>query len=326
MATSCDAALNSFAHDIVVFSDDLSESTRIYESVYKAQGQNNLPSVLVVSGGDLLLYSRDDSKIYRERAGFIATGPLIGPKAPRPEILRVVRRPSTTIQDIDFIIKDEDSATVAVGAFALENGNFSLTSLRRMTTFLEGTASNLGPTVTSGNVHRLTWDAAAEFLGTTSSFLNLQFQIQAKDARDLMELDLLTIPAGIPNVEDPQLVISRSPFADSDFLEVWLWLVATADPDVTLGASGSVFGTSGIYNGVLLAQGTSTTAQGRQFLLGRMGVLGATSERSIVRVLPRLPVPWFNLNPGTRIGTRPVKVNQISFDTGATSGFSVVVP
>jgi len=61
-------------------------------------------------------------------------------------------------------------------------------------------------------------------------------------------------------------------------LDVWFYLLATHKSDISMApGSGTIKGTAAPYNGVTLASGVSTTAEGRAYLYGLQNVRAITS-------------------------------------------------
>jgi hypothetical protein len=84
----------------------------------------------------------------------------------------------------------------------------------------------LGKEIPTGQPHRFTWDVSKDW---AKDFSEVQFEIIAKDGRDLLNLDFIQIPA---TGNQTALKISRTPLNDNDFLSVWYWLIATRNPDI----------------------------------------------------------------------------------------------
>jgi hypothetical protein len=172
--------------------------------------------------------------------------------------------------DIDYRVHEPGTNEVATALLAfLTNGN-DLVSLRKPTAFMENTGTNLGPHVAANADHRVTWNASE--LGT--SFQNLQFEILARDGRGLLAFNFVTIPAANGQ---PAFTLSRTNVSDNDLLSLWYWFVGTNSTAITL-TNGSIVGVGGAYNGQTLASGANTTAQGRQFLYGLLGVRSPTTN------------------------------------------------
>ena len=138
----------------------------------------------------------------------------------------------------------------------------------RMTLFAEGTSTNLGPRVAANVAKRITWDAA-EY---ATNFLKLEFEILAKDERNLLGIHFVTIPT---NGIFPNLTISRSPV--DDLTSAWFWLIATGDPAMSF-TNQVIKAVGGDFDQQTLVTGGSTTAAGRAFMYGRLGVRAATAD------------------------------------------------
>lgn len=63
----------------------------------------------------------------------------------------------------------------------------------------------MGTNVTTGVIHRLTWNAAADW---ATNFANAQIEILANDGRGMLDFHFITIP--VPT-NQPPLTISRFP-------------------------------------------------------------------------------------------------------------------
>jgi hypothetical protein len=99
----------------------------------------------------------------------------------------------------------------------------------------------------------------------------------------------------------------------ADFLAQFLWLVATRDPSVGL-VDGTLFGTSGAYDGVILASGTTSTAAGRAFLLARDGLRIATDAEVIRAREGATPNFVVSLTP-------QLQMNRGQFNSSADASF-----
>ena len=162
--------------------------------------------------------------------------PVNGHALPYPSIVKQSRRPGTTLVDIDYVVKDSDSTNVATGILAFKDGGNDLGSIIPMKTFVEGTAAMLGSNFPVGVTNRVTWNAGQDW---ATNFGNIQFQVMAKDSRQLLNVDFINIPAVTNAVAtNAPLTISRCPLNDADFLQAWYWLVASGDSSIKL--SGSV--------------------------------------------------------------------------------------
>ena len=237
---------------------------------------------------------------------------------PQPRIVSATQRQGTTYVDIDYVVSDPDSTNASTALLAFTDGANTLNNVLRLNTFVEGTDSNVGDGIPSDTKMRVTWDAAADW---SADFGQVEFEILARANDKLMDIHYITIPSNGP---DPELTISRSPILDSDFLSCWYWLIATNDTAINL-VSGKVYGASGPYTGLVLADGVITTTNGRAFLFERMNVQEASAAqvaRARMGLTPGTTNMW---NPRVPIGpttspmgaiVRPMKVNECGFDTG----------
>jgi hypothetical protein len=190
---------------------------------------------------------------------------------PNPWVLNVAQRPGSGIVDIDYRVDDVNDATVTTALLGFADGTASLNNVIPLTTVLEGTAARIGANTPTGAVQRVTWNAGADW---NVDFGTLRVMALARDSRQKwFDVHLVEIPAdGVR----PAVTIHRTTMTHPDFLAQFLWLVATRDPSVSL-VDGTLFGTSGAYDGVILASGTTSTAAGRAFLLARDGLRIATA-------------------------------------------------
>ncbi|MDX6765867.1 MAG: NHL repeat-containing protein [Candidatus Methylacidiphilales bacterium] len=207
----------------------------------------------------------------RANTAGIDVSPSSTTSIPQPLVLKSVQRPGTALMDIDFSVKDADSPTVTVAALALANGTVSLANVLKLKTLVDGTGSKLGTNIATNTTHRLTWDVAADW---STSFGQVKIEILANDGRNLFPFHWITLPAEGTN---PSLTLSKRPMVDEDYFYLWFWLIATGDPSITL-TSGKVFGVGGSYNGIELASGTTTTTQGKSFLLAKLGARAITAQ------------------------------------------------
>ena len=287
-------------------------------TVVRDMPYNVMPYNVYCVTEDGLAYTISDDSVFVMRRVYRNPPPLPINRIPQPAVLSVEQRAGAPYLDIDYKVIDPDNATVAVAALAFANGGNTLNDLLKLNTLIEGTVTNIGPAVQANQIHRLTWNAAADW---STNFGQVKIEILAKDNRDLLDFHFLRIPSNGP---DPELVIDRSPLTQSEMLSCWYWLIATNDLAVTL-STGRVVGVSAPYNGKVLAQGTDTTSDGRAFLFQRLGVREATStevSRARGGYTPGVTNQW-----APRItGDHRKAVNELGFDTynyGATAWFVV---
>jgi hypothetical protein len=192
-------------------------------------------NVLIASeSGKLIEYSRTFRTILPESPNAI----------PLPIVISTTQRPGTSLVDIDFRVDDANDATVQVAALAFKNGGTNMAEVIPIKTLVEGSATKLGEGVTTGQVHRITWDARADVKG---DFEQVKIEILAKDARGLFNLDFIQIPSG--GGQTP-LKISKTPLKDADFYAAWLWLLATGDPELIKGEETLMIASNKYINGL----------------------------------------------------------------------------
>ncbi|MCF7764494.1 MAG: hypothetical protein K9N62_12550 [Verrucomicrobia bacterium] len=208
--------------------------------------------------------------IYVMRRGYSVDGGLSPNGFPLPSVAQVVQRPNTTFIDIDFRIDDLNSATVETRMLAFIDGGNSLNQLIEMTAFEEGTETNLGVGVPTNTDLRVTWNVGTD---RPDGFLNLQFEVLAKDERGLLPFHFITVPAS--GVE-PSFTMSHQPITNNDLLSIWYWLIASNDPAINF-TNGQVTGAGGSLDGQVLGTGITTTAAGRSFLYQRLNLRSPTS-------------------------------------------------
>ena len=183
---------------------------------------------------------------------------------PTAVVLSAGQRPGTTFMDIEFRVDDPDNATVSVAALGFVNGGTDFSSIVKISTLLEGTATNLGMSVLANTNRHLTWNVGADW---NTNFGSLQVQIMANDGRSLLPFNWVTLPA---HGSDAELTLNDRPIYDPDLLPVWYWLIATHDSGLVV-SNGVIYGVSGDYEGDALANGTATAPMGRGYLGLKLG-------------------------------------------------------
>jgi hypothetical protein len=240
-------------------------------------------------------------------------------------VLGVSQRPGGGIVDIDYQVEDANDSVVTTALVAFAGGEASLSNVLPMNTLIEGTGTRVGANQPTGAVQRLTWNAGSDW---NVDFGTLRVMALARDSRShWFDVHLVEIPA---DGDRPAVTISRNPLLESDFLTQFLWLVAKKDPSVKL-IDGVLFGTTGADDGVILANGTSSTPAGREFLLKRDGLRVATSVEVVRAREGATPGFEVRLDPPLQMsrptGTFPNKINEFGVESGsvpAPGGFYVV--
>ncbi|MEY4244723.1 MAG: hypothetical protein RLZZ245_2308 [Verrucomicrobiota bacterium] len=233
---------------------------------------------------------------------------------PNPWVLGIAQRPGSGVVDIDYRVDDLNDSTVTTALVGFANGVASLTNVLPLNTLLEGTGSRIGANQPTGTVQRVTWNAGGDW---NVDFGTLRVMALARDSRShWFDTHLVEIPA---DGTRPAVTISRNPMRQDDFLAQFFWLVATKDPSVRL-VDGVLFGTTGSDNGVILANGTASTAAGRTFLLKRDGLRVATTDevtRAREGATPGFTVqldPPLQMRRSSPAGTFPNKINEFGIE------------
>jgi hypothetical protein len=213
--------------------------------------------------------------------------------APTVVIESAMIRVGTTYMDVVYRVNDPDDATVKVRALAFVDGARSFAKAIKPTTFVEGTAANLGDAVSTNTLHTLTWDVGVDWNVTLGQ---VKFEVLARDGRGLLPFEWLTIPsaAGKPAITVGDIALSTAKF------DALAWLLADNHPDLRLDA-GKVIGTSSSsrFAGITLADGYYTTWNGDIYLLKAMNVMPATvAEYDYAMGAARISIP----GPGASAG------------------------
>lgn len=234
---------------------------------------------------------------------------------PNPWVLDVTQRPGAGIVDIDYRVDDVNDSTVTTALLGFANGVASLGNVLPLKTLVENTGTRVGANQPTGLVQRVTWDAGGDW---NVDFGTLRVMALARDSRShWFDIHLVEIPA---DGSRPAVAISRIPLREEDFMAQFFWLVATKDPSVRL-IDGVLFGTTGSSNGVILANGTASTAEGRTFLLARDGLRIATTDEITRAREGATPGYTVQLDPPLRMirntpsGAFPDQVNEFGIES-----------
>ena len=177
------------------------------------------------------------------------------PAIPQPSILAASQRPGTNLVDLDYWVKDADSATVTTGLLAVRDGNTLIRTGYSVParTFVEGTAANIGTDQPTGESRHLVWNMPADW---GIDYATFEFEILAKDSRNLLGLHWITVPAsgGAPAIQ-----VSSAPITNPQIRDLYLWYLATGQINQTYvnasnGWIGTIWGKSGVYTGIKLSE------------------------------------------------------------------------
>jgi sugar lactone lactonase YvrE len=157
-------------------------------------------------------------------------GPLvIRDSIPYPMLISAGQQFQSTNLDISYKVTDADDANITTGMLALVDGQNSFDKIIIPKTFIGDVTGKIGQSVDVNVTHSISWDMPQDWNVAVG---NVKLEIFAKDDRELIDLHLVTIPADDGNATP--LTINRFPLKDSDFLDVWHYLLATQDPGVKL--------------------------------------------------------------------------------------------
>lgn len=236
-------------------------------------------------------------------------------------------RAASNLVEIQYRVEDADSPTVAVrGMVMLDNGAAPHVAafLAPMTSFVEGTAANMGASITPGAAMKnVVWNAEAD-LGQTTHNIYLRFM--AKDEQSPLSLHFVTIPA---EGGSPPFKMSRyAGFGHPGMLDgLWLWLLAGGEVRRGTGADiDKVVGVSGSFDAQVLTDGygANLTDTGKQFLMQYLGVRAATDDEKRRAKEASTPGSVTQWPPAKQAFGRPVKVNEYAIETGAAEDLYLV--
>jgi len=228
--------------------------------------------------GDLF-YVLDSQVVVYQRQYASVQNSLSPPAIPLPNVLDNAQRAGTSWMDIDYQVTDADNPMVGVttGVLAFVNGGTTLNEAVVMNTFMENSGTNVGLNQPTGVPLHLTWNMAADW---SVDYSQVQIEVLAKDSRNLLGFQWITVPASNGN---PAIQVCSKSISDSALLDLWFYLLATHQPGISL-SNGTITGNADPYNGVVLAitsgtypnDASSTTAAGRTYLYNLLGVQAIT--------------------------------------------------
>jgi len=231
---------------------------------------------------------------------------------PQSDVLGSSQRQGTSILDVDYVVTDSSTPTVAAYPLAFTTATPSLASCVPLRTLIEGTEDNIGNNITVGVTNRISWEVGEDWY---VNYGDIRIAILAKDDRELLDIHWLHLPPVSPN---PALTINRYPITENDLLNLWFWVIASGNTTVTL-AGGQVTGVGGGYDGELLASDAGMTARGREFLFDMLGCREATAAELVQAREASTPGSVTQWTPRYTLPTGvPRKVNEFGFDSGST--------
>lgn len=181
---------------------------------------------------------------------------------PTVTIQSVAMRPGTTLMDVTYRITDPDDPTVKVRALVFVNGVRSFANVIRPVTFVDGTSSNLGDTVTTNVSHTLTWDVAADW---NIQLGQVKFEVLAVDSNGVIPFQGITIPAAAGQTE---LKINQIGLTDAQVLNALFWFYASGNAYMEV-VNGTLMGSasSGVFRQKPVVAGSAVNQDyARQYL------------------------------------------------------------
>jgi hypothetical protein len=263
----------------------------------------------------------------------MAAGMVMANTAPAPVIESCAMRPGTTLMEVTYRVNDPDDVQVSAFPLAFVDGVRSFAKVMRPTTFVEGTGANLGTNVAANVSHQLVWDVGADWdieLG------NIKFEIICKDARGLLPLEWLAIPA---TATTEALTISQNAPADTEVLNALFYQYAMGDTGLNVATNGVVRGsaTSGVFSGAELVNGTTLKTYAAPYVMRRMnlqpadqsdvnfavlarsGILSTNAWHALNKAYTGIPVMMLWGNTGAGLSIIPVGlVNVVSAVSGGS--------
>ena len=228
----------------------------------------------------------------------MGSGWVMANTAPAPVIESCAMRPGTTLMEVTYRVNDPDDARVSAFPLAFVDGVRSFAKVLRPTTFVEGTEANLGTNMLANVSHQLVWDVGADWdveLG------NIKFEIICKDARGLLPLEWLAIPA---TATTEVLTISKNAPTDAEVLNALFFQYAKQDAGLSVATNGLVKGSaaSGAFSGVELVNGTTLKTYAAPYIMKQMNLQPADRSDVNFAMAARSGIlnttAWHALNKG----------------------------
>lgn len=137
-----------------------------------------------------------------------------------------MRKNDPTVMEINYKVMSE-KPTVKVRALAFEDGERSFAKVVRPMTFIEGTESAVGDSVTANVEHRLSWRVSADW---KIDVAKVKFEVLAVED-DILPLELTTLPR---IGEHPSIEYSWNVMEESRVLDALFWLYADGREGLTI--------------------------------------------------------------------------------------------
>lgn len=137
-----------------------------------------------------------------------------------------IRENDPTVMDIVYKVTSSQP-TVKVRALAFEDGERSFAKVIRPETFIDGTAANVGDSVTANEEHTISWRVSSDW---QTRLAKLQVEVFARED-ELLPLELMTIPASDAY---GKMKVTWNALSESQWMDALYWLYASKDAGLTL--------------------------------------------------------------------------------------------
>ena len=195
---------------------------------YWSKSGGTSSAITSLPDGSIAWVNYNTDKINLYRSTYRTIRPKASKEIPFPEVISVIQQQGTNLLDVTFRINDIDSTHVHAAMLGFVDGGNDLSKVIIPQTFVGSIAGKLDSNVTTNQNHTVTWNAGADW---NVGFGELEMAILAKDDRDLLNIHFLTLPSTDSN--STTLEISRSPLTNSDLLNLWYWLLATGNSEIS---------------------------------------------------------------------------------------------
>ena len=190
-------------------------------------------------------YPREHGAAWQKLVGFDSFSGFLPSSMPEVTVVSTtIRADDPTVMDIVYKVKSS-APSVRVRALAFVDGERSFAKVLRPSTFIEGTAENIGDAIAPNVEHKLSWSVAEDW---KVDLAKVKFEILVREG-ELLPLELVSIPAGEGY---GAMEVSWNALDESQFLDALFWLYT----DKTVGLMLDADGTLTSY-GTVLIKGTT---------------------------------------------------------------------
>ena len=190
-------------------------------------------------------YPREHGAEWQKLVGFDSFSGFLPSSMPEVTVVSTTIRPDDpTVMDVVYKVKSS-ARSVRVRALAFVDGERSFAKVLRPSTFIEGTAENVGDAIAPNVDHKLSWSVAEDW---KVDLAKVKVEILVREG-ELLPLELVSIPAGEGY---GAMEVSWNALDESQFLDALFWLYADKTAGLMLDADGTL-----TSYGTTLVKGTS---------------------------------------------------------------------